>query len=59
MILGSITTFAWLVKPLIGYTIDSSFTKRIWIFISLALDIVFVFRFNADAADYFGGFAPA
>ena len=42
MILGSITTFAWLVKPLIGYTIDSSFTKRIWIFISLALDIVFV-----------------
>ena len=42
MILGSITTFAWLVKPLIGYSIDSSFTKRIWIFISLALDIVFV-----------------
>lgn len=42
MVLGSLTTFAWLVKPLIGYTIDSSFTKRIWIFISLALDIVFV-----------------
>lgn len=42
MILGSLTTFAWLVKPLIGYTIDSSFTKRIWIFISLLLDIIFV-----------------
>ena len=42
MILGSFTTFAWLVKPLIGYAIDNSFTKRIWIFISLALDIVFV-----------------
>ncbi len=42
MILGSITTFAWLVKPLIGYTIDNLFTKRAWIFISLVLDIVFV-----------------
>ncbi|PIQ90432.1 MAG: hypothetical protein COV71_04205 [Candidatus Omnitrophica bacterium CG11_big_fil_rev_8_21_14_0_20_41_12] len=42
MVLGSLTTFAWLVKPLIGYTIDSTFTKRIWIFVSLALDIVFV-----------------
>jgi len=42
MILGSFTTFAWLVKPLIGYLLDNSFTKRAWIFISLALDIVFV-----------------
>ena len=42
MFLGSITTFAWLVKPLIGYLIDHSFSKRCWIFISLALDIVFV-----------------
>ncbi len=42
MILGSLTTFAWLVKPLIGYVIDNSFSKRIWIFISLFLDIVFV-----------------
>ena len=42
MLLGSLTTFAWLVKPLIGYLIDSFFSKRAWIFISLALDIVFV-----------------
>ena len=42
MIIGSIITFAWLVKPLIGYVIDSFLSKRAWIFISLALDIVFV-----------------
>jgi hypothetical protein len=42
MLLGSLTTLAWLVKPLIGYLIDNLFSKRIWIFISLALDIVFV-----------------
>jgi hypothetical protein len=42
MLIGSLTTFAWLVKPLIGYLIDNLFSKRTWIFISLALDIVFV-----------------
>jgi MFS family permease len=42
MLLGSLTTFAWLVKPFIGYLIDHVFTKRCWIFISLALDILFV-----------------
>ncbi len=42
MFLGSLTTFAWLVKPLIGYAIDHSLTKRYWIFISLVLDIIFV-----------------
>lgn len=42
MILGSFTTLAWLVKPLIGYLIDNSFSKRAWIFISLVLDIVFI-----------------
>ena len=42
MFLGSLTTFAWMVKPLIGYGIDHIFTKRCWVFISLALDIVFV-----------------
>jgi MFS family permease len=41
MIIGSIITFAWLVKPLIGYVIDNFLSKRAWIFISLALDIVF------------------
>lgn len=41
MFLGSMITFAWLVKPLIGYTIDNFLTKRAWIFISLALDIIF------------------
>jgi MFS family permease len=42
MLIGSFTTLAWLVKPLIGYLIDNLLTKRAWIFISLALDIVFV-----------------
>jgi hypothetical protein len=42
MLIGSFTTFAWLVKPLIGYLIDNTLTKRAWIFISLALDIIFV-----------------
>lgn len=42
MILGSLTTLAWMVKPFIGYVIDHSFSKKCWIFISLSLDIVFV-----------------
>ena len=42
MVISSITTFAWLVKPLIGYIIDNFLAKRAWIFISLALDIIFV-----------------
>ena len=42
MLIGSLTTLAWLVKPLIGYAIDRFLSKRAWIFISLALDIVFV-----------------
>ena len=42
MLIGSLTTFAWLVKPLIGYLIDNLFSKRVWIFISLVLDIAFV-----------------
>ena len=41
MVIGSIITFAWLVKPLIGYLIDNFLTKRIWIYISLILDIIF------------------
>jgi BT1 family len=42
MLIGSLTTFAWLVKPLIGYLIDHVLSKRAWIFISLVLDIAFV-----------------
>jgi MFS family permease len=42
MLIGSLTTFAWLIKPLIGYLIDHLLSKRAWIFISLALDLVFV-----------------
>ena len=32
MLIGSLTTFAWLVKPLIGYLIDHYLSKRAWIF---------------------------
>ena len=42
MIIGSITTSAWLVKPIIGYIIDNFFNKKIWIFVSLFLDIILV-----------------
>jgi predicted MFS family arabinose efflux permease len=42
MVISSITTFAWLVKPFIGYLIDNFFNKRVWIFISLALDVFLV-----------------
>jgi MFS family permease len=42
MVITSITTFAWLVKPLIGYVIDNFFSKRIWIFLALGLDIILV-----------------
>ncbi len=40
MVLSSITIFAWLVKPAIGYVIDNFFNKKIWIFIALAFDII-------------------
>lgn len=43
MFLGSITTIAWLVKPVIGYLIDNFFNKRFWIFAALILDIILVF----------------
>jgi MFS family permease len=39
MVLGSITTLTWLVKPPIGYIIDRFFTKRTWIYLALLLDI--------------------
>jgi MFS family permease len=42
MLISSIITFAWLVKPFIGYTIDNFFNKKVWIFISLALDTLLV-----------------
>ena len=42
MYIGSITTLAWLVKPVIGYIVDNFLSKRIWIFISLGLDIILV-----------------
>ncbi|MFZ2937742.1 MAG: MFS transporter [Candidatus Omnitrophota bacterium] len=40
MLISSIITLAWLVKPIIGYLIDNFFSKRIWIFIALAFDII-------------------
>ena len=42
MLITSIITFAWLVKPVIGYTIDNFFNKKIWIFLALGLDIILV-----------------
>jgi len=42
MVINSIIISAWLIKPVIGYVIDNSFSKKVWIFISLALDVVTV-----------------
>jgi len=42
MLFLSITTFAWLVKPPIGYFVDNFFNKKTWIFIALILDIILV-----------------
>jgi MFS family permease len=42
MLISSITIFAWLIKPLIGYLIDNLFNKKIWIFIALGLDLILV-----------------
>jgi len=39
MVLSTITSLAWVVKPPIGYAIDNFFNKRVWIFISLAMSI--------------------
>lgn len=40
MLFTSLTTFAWLIKPAIGYIIDRFLNKKAWIFIALALDII-------------------
>ena len=42
MLLGSITTLAWLIKPAIGFAIDNYLNKKIWIFIALIFDIILV-----------------
>ncbi|OIO36906.1 MAG: hypothetical protein AUJ74_00510 [Candidatus Omnitrophica bacterium CG1_02_44_16] len=42
MVISSIITFAWLVKPVIGYIVDNFLSKRGWIFISLVLSTAFV-----------------
>ncbi len=36
MVISSLITFAWLVKPVIGYVTDNFLNKKVWIFISLA-----------------------
>ena len=43
MVISSISTFAWLIKPLIGYCIDRFLNKRLWIIIAVALDIILSF----------------
>lgn len=42
MFLSSITISAWLIKPIIGYIIDSYLSKKIWIFLALIADIISV-----------------
>ena len=40
MVISSLITFAWLVKPVIGYLIDNFLNKRTWIFISLTFSAI-------------------
>jgi len=40
MVISSITMFAWLIKPFIGYVIDNFLSKRTWIAIAISLDII-------------------
>jgi predicted MFS family arabinose efflux permease len=49
MVISSITTAAWLVKPFLGYTIDKFLNKKIWIYISLAVDIILVLLLSVFA----------
>ncbi len=42
MVISSIITFAWLVKPVIGYAVDNFLSKKRWILISLALSATLV-----------------
>lgn len=42
MVLTSIITLAWIVKPPIGYIVDNFFSKKIWIFIAAGLSILSV-----------------
>lgn len=42
MLISSVTTLAWVVKPAIGYVIDNFLDKKAWIFISLLLDVLLV-----------------
>ena len=40
MVISSLITFAWLVKPVIGYVIDNFLNKRAWIFIALIFSMI-------------------
>ncbi|MBM3245865.1 MAG: folate/biopterin family MFS transporter [Candidatus Omnitrophica bacterium] len=53
MLISSVITFAWLVKPLIGYAIDNFLTKRAWIFLALGLDIILVLFLGLAALPIF------
>jgi len=39
MVISSLTIFAWLIKPIIGYLIDKFLNKKTWIYFALALSI--------------------
>lgn len=41
MVISSLISFAWLIKPAIGYAIDNFLNKKAWIFIALAASSIF------------------
>jgi MFS family permease len=43
MVISSLITFAWLIKPVIGYVIDNFLNKRAWIFIALIFSMILAF----------------
>lgn len=40
MLISGVITFAWLVKPVIGYIVDNFLNKRTWILISLSCSAI-------------------
>ncbi|MEW6101191.1 MAG: MFS transporter [Candidatus Omnitrophota bacterium] len=49
MLISVITSFAWIVKPPIGYAVDNYFCKKTWIFIALFFDVLSVVILGLNA----------
>jgi MFS family permease len=48
MVISSVITLAWLIKPVIGYVLDHFLNKRTWIFISLASSMILAMTLGSN-----------